>query len=113
MDDSPDDSTDDRPPATSQPDQRADDGLPEVKSPFSIPAGVRDSLRFAGAGMELGGSAIVGAAIGYAVDWYLDNTTLLATALGAILGFTGGLVRFIRLALEASRPAGGRRSDKG
>jgi F0F1-type ATP synthase assembly protein I len=108
-----DDSTDDRPTATSQTDQRADDGLSEAKSPFSVPAGVRDAMRFAGAGMELGGSAIVGAAIGYGVDRYLGNTTLLATALGAILGFTGGLIRFIRLALEASRPPGGRRSGKG
>jgi len=107
-----DDGTDDkqRPPTPAH--QPADGGPPESKPRFSVPAGVRDSLRFAGAGMELGGSAIVGAAIGYGLDRYLGNTTLLATALGAILGFTGGLIRFIRLALEASRPSDGHRSDK-
>jgi len=108
-----DDSTDDQPPDSSPSRQQTDDGVAEAKSQFSVPAGVRDAMRFAGAGMELGGSAIVGAAIGYGLDRYLGNTTLLATALGAIFGFTGGLVRFIRLALEASRPTGGRRSGKG
>jgi F0F1-type ATP synthase assembly protein I len=52
--------------------------------------------------MELGGSAIVCAAIGYAIDHYFQNETMIATALGAILGFSGGLFRFIKLALAAS-----------
>jgi F0F1-type ATP synthase assembly protein I len=62
--------------------------------------------RFAGAGMELGGSAILFAAIGYAVDRYLENTTLVATALGAVLGFAGGLYRFIRMAMAVNQPTG-------
>ena len=61
--------------------------------------------RFAGAGMELGGSSLVFAAIGYALDHYFGNTTLIATALGAVLGFAAGLYRFIRLAMFANRSA--------
>lgn len=67
-----------------------------------LPLGTREALRFAGAGMELGGSAIVCAAIGYAIDHYFQNETMIATAFGAILGFAGGLFRFIKLALAAS-----------
>ena len=57
--------------------------------------------RLAGAGMELGGSAILFAAIGYAVDRYLENTTLIATAIGTVFGFAAGLYRFIRMAVAA------------
>ena len=67
-----------------------------------LPLGTREALRFVGAGMELGGSAIACAAIGYAIDHYFQNDTKIATALGAILGFAGGLYRFIRLAMAAS-----------
>lgn len=81
-----------------------------------VPAGQRDAepaslfeggasmWRFAGAGMELGGSSLVFAAVGYALDRYLGNTTLVATALGAVLGFAAGLYRFIRMAMAANRP---------
>ena len=68
-----------------------------------LPLGTREALRFVGAGMELGGSAIACAAIGYAIDHYFQNETKIATALGAILGFAGGLFRFIRLAMAANR----------
>ncbi len=68
--------------------------------------GGASAWRFAGAGMELGGSSIVLAAIGYAVDQYFENTTLVATALGAVIGFAAGLYRFIRLAMAANRPTG-------
>ncbi len=61
-----------------------------------------ESMRFAGAGLELGGASIVMAAIGYAIDRTLGNTTLIATALGAIVGFAAGLYRFIRMAMKAS-----------
>lgn len=75
---------------------------PTGNSP-GLPTGTPEALRFAGAGMELGGSAIVCALIGYAIDRYFHNETLIATALGAIFGFAGGLFRFIKLALAASR----------
>lgn len=65
-------------------------------------------LRFVGAGMELSGSAILCAAIGYAVDRYFENTTLIATALGAVFGFAAALYRFIRMAMAANQPAGRR-----
>lgn len=68
-----------------------------------LPKGTFEALRFAGAGMELGGSAIVCAMFGYAIDRYFQNETMIATALGAIFGFAGGLYRFIKLAMAASR----------
>ena len=68
-----------------------------------LPSGMHDAFRFAGAGMELGGSAIACAVIGYAIDRYFENETMIATAFGAIFGFAGGLFRFIKLALAASR----------
>ena len=100
-------------PRDSAPDERA------TESPLqaSVSAGQRDAeppsrfqagasmWRFAGAGMELGGSSLVFAAIGYALDHYFGNTTLIATALGAVLGFAAGLYRFIRLAMFANRSA--------
>jgi len=67
------------------------------------PKGTFEALRLAGAGMELGGSAIVCAMFGYAIDRYLQNETMIATALGAIFGFAGGLYRFLKLAMAASR----------
>jgi len=68
-----------------------------------LPPGMHDAFRFAGAGMELGGSAIACAVIGYAIDRYFENETMIVTALGAIFGFAGGMFRFIKLALAASR----------
>lgn len=62
-----------------------------------------EAFRFAGAGLELAGSSIVFAAIGYALDRHLENETMIATALGAIIGFAAGLFRFIRLAMAANR----------
>lgn len=63
----------------------------------------RDAWRFAGAGLELGGSALVFAGIGYAIDRRMGNTTMVATAIGAVLGFAAGMYRFIRMAMEANR----------
>jgi len=62
-----------------------------------------EAMRFAGAGLELGGSAILFAAIGYAIDAQMGNVTLVATALGAVLGFTAGMYRFVRLAMQSNR----------
>ena len=74
------------------------------QEPTPLFQGTASTWRLAGAGMELGGSSIVLAAIGYAVDQYFGNTTLIATALGAVIGFAAGLYRFIRLAMAANRP---------
>lgn len=71
----------------------------------------RDAWRFAGAGLELGGSAIVFAAIGYAIDRQMGNTTMVATAFGAVLGFAAGMYRFIRMAMEANRSQRDGRND--
>lgn len=70
----------------------------------------RDSLRFAGAGLELAGSTIVLATLGYLLDRKLENSTPIAMALGGLLGFAAGMLRFVRLAIEVSRRA--ERSDR-
>lgn len=70
----------------------------------------RDSLRFAGAGLELAGSTIVLATLGYWLDRKLGNVTPIAMALGGLIGFAAGMLRFVRLAIEVSRRA--ERSDR-
>ena len=70
----------------------------------------QESLRFAGAGLELAGSTIVLATLGYWLDRKLGNATPIAMALGGLLGFAAGMLRFVRLAIEVSRRA--ERSDR-
>jgi hypothetical protein len=70
----------------------------------------QDSLRFAGAGLELAGSTIVLATLGYWLDRRLGNATPIAMALGGLLGFAAGMLRFVRLAIDVSRRA--ERSDR-
>jgi hypothetical protein len=70
----------------------------------------QDSLRFAGAGLELAGSTIVLATLGYWLDRKLGNATPIAMALGGLLGFAAGMLRFVRLAIDVSRRA--ERSDR-
>lgn len=102
------------PPRDAGPDERAaehpwqepDSAGRRSAEPTPFFQGKAHMWRFAGAGMELGGSSLVFAAIGYGVDHYFGNTTLIATALGAVLGFAAGLYRFIRLAMAANRSAG-------
>src|SRR5690606_35475609 len=77
---------------------------PAQQEPTAFFQGGSSAWRFAGAGMELGGSSIVLAAISYAVDHHFGNTTLIATALGAVMCFAAGLYGFIRLAMAANRP---------
>ena len=93
-------------PAAERPAQGPESARPPDAESTSLFQGGASMWRFAGAGMELGGSSLVFAAIGYAVDHYFGNTTLIATALGAVLGFAVGLYRFIRLAMAANRSAG-------
>ena len=92
--------------AAEQPQQEPGSARQRDAEPTSFFQGEASMWRFAGAGMELGGSALVFAAAGYALDQYFGNTTLIATALGAVLGFAAGLYRFIRLAMAANRSAG-------
>ena len=70
----------------------------------------QESLRFAGAGLELAGSTIVLATLGYWLDRKLGNATPIAMALGGLLGFAAGMLRFVRLAIDVSRRA--ERSDR-
>ena len=70
----------------------------------------QESLRFAGAGLELAGSTIVLATLGYWLDRKLGNATPIAMAFGGLLGFAAGMLRFVRLAMDVSRRA--ERSDR-
>lgn len=83
---------------------------PEPKRSETLLSG--EAMRFAGAGLELGGSAILFAAIGYAIDSRMGNQTLVATALGSVLGFAAGLYRFIRLAMQTNRQQSERKTFK-
>ncbi len=53
-------------------------------------------MRLLGLGTELAGFTIVVMGIGYAVDSARGHETRYATALGALIGFTLGMIRFIR-----------------
>lgn len=53
-------------------------------------------FRLVGLGTELAGFTVVMLGIGYAIDSAFGHATRFATAAGALLGFTLGMVRFIR-----------------
>ncbi|WP_182867258.1 AtpZ/AtpI family protein [Stieleria mannarensis] len=72
-------------------------------------------IRLAGAGLELAFITIVFGAIGAAIDRQMQAARPVCSAIGGLLGFTFGMIRFIRLAtsvsnlqrqIEASEPAG-------
>ncbi len=78
---------------------------PPPSSDTSRVTPLAQAFRFAGAGLELGGMALAVAAIGYAIDRHYQHTTLVATAIGTLIGFSAGMYRFIRQATAASRPS--------
>ena len=53
-------------------------------------------MKHAGNGIELAGTTLGVAAIGYLADWYLENKTLYATAFAAMIGFAFAMFRFIQ-----------------
>lgn len=57
-------------------------------------------MKLAGLGMELAGSTLGLAAIGYLVDRYRGKTDGYGIAAGALVGFAFGLYRFIRVAMR-------------
>lgn len=60
-------------------------------------------LRFAGAGLELAGSFLIFAAIGYWIDQYGQWERPWGMLVGGLLGFIAGMVRLIRLANQSNR----------
>ncbi|TWU55274.1 AtpZ/AtpI family protein [Rubripirellula reticaptiva] len=62
----------------------------------------RPWMKFVSAGIELAGTSLAMAAIGYAFDQYLGSKQPLGTAAGLLVGFGFGMYRFIRLALQSS-----------
>ncbi|WP_149752721.1 AtpZ/AtpI family protein [Rubripirellula obstinata] len=53
-------------------------------------------MKHAGLGIELAGTTIGVAALGYAIDWKMQNKTQYATALFALIGFSFAMFRFIQ-----------------
>lgn len=61
----------------------------------------RPWMRFAGLGMELATFTLVMAGLGYWLDTHRQHATLYGTAAGAFIGFTLGMIRFIRQAMQS------------
>lgn len=57
-------------------------------------------MKFAGMGMELAGSTLGLAAIGYLVDRYRGNADGYGIAAGTLIGFAFGMFRFIQKAMR-------------
>ena len=55
-------------------------------------------FRFIGMGTELAGFTLFVAGVGYVIDSFSDYPKPYGTAIGALIGFTLGMVRFIRQA---------------
>lgn len=62
-----------------------------------------DWLRFVGAGFELAGITLLFVLIGVGFDKWHGNARHLGTALGSMLGFSLGMVRFIVIAMQVNR----------
>ena len=60
-------------------------------------------MRLAGAGIELAGSFLVLAGLGYLVDGYFGWSGPWGFITGGILGFVIGLTRLMRLAIQYNR----------
>lgn len=89
--------------------------MQQSESPKSPPEGDREPsefhesaeqkrswMRFAGLGMELAGYTVFLGGVGFLFDKHRGHATPYATALGALIGFTWGMYRFIRQASEGS-----------
>ena len=62
-----------------------------------------DWLRFVGAGFELAAITLLFVSIGIGFDKWHGNARHLGTALGSMLGFSLGMVRFIVIAMQVNR----------
>jgi F0F1-type ATP synthase assembly protein I len=60
-------------------------------------------MKFAGLGMELAGSSLGLAAIGYFVDRYRDKDDGYGVAAGLLVGFSFGMFRVIQKAMNEVR----------
>ncbi len=86
-----------RPDHLDSPDQRPD--------PQEIPHGSRQQpwMKFAGLGMELAGSTLGLAAIGYLVDRYRGKDDGYGIAVGVLVGFAFGMYRLVGKAMQEVR----------
>ena len=81
-------------PDADRPSERSD-AAPTDPQPGKLPF-KPEVLRLVGLGTELAGFTLVTMALAYGLASALSLDTRLATALGALIGFTLGMVRFIR-----------------
>lgn len=63
-------------------------------------AGRPAALRMAGAGLELAGSTLVMAGLGYAIDAARGHATPYAAIAGTLVGFSLGMYRLIAMAMK-------------
>lgn len=60
-------------------------------------------MKLAGMGMELAGSTLGLAGVGYLFDWYQGGPDRYGTAAGILIGFAFGMFRFIQKARKETR----------
>ena len=86
----------------SQPDDDFDSNQVAFKKRSSSNKDAQDKswMKVAGLGMELAGSTLLLGAAGHLVDRYNGNLDGTGIAIGAFLGFSLGMVRFIQKALQ-------------
>lgn len=69
------------------------------------PQGTPDAaawMKVAGLGIELAGTTLGVTAIGVGIDWYTGSQRPIGTAIGALLGFSFGMFRFIQRASRSN-----------
>ena len=74
----------------------ADTNPSDMREDTSRPKAQVEVLRLAGMGTELAGITLVFMGVGYLVDSVRGHETGYAAAFGTLIGFTLGMIRFIR-----------------
>jgi F0F1-type ATP synthase assembly protein I len=77
--------------------EKANQPLPSSGSPMAAPW-----VRLTGAGLELAVTTLALGAIGVAVDRWVQTTRPVFASIAGLIGFSLGMIRFIRLAISVS-----------
>jgi F0F1-type ATP synthase assembly protein I len=87
----------------SDPDPNQQESVEVGQNPDSVskaPKDLQPWLKLAGMGMELAGSTLGVAAVGYLIDGYRGKADGYGIAAGAFIGFAFGMFRFIQKAMQ-------------
>ncbi|WP_242392632.1 AtpZ/AtpI family protein [Anaeromyxobacter oryzisoli] len=76
---------------------------PEEQGLSNLALAHRKAAPYIGAGWSLVASIVVFAGAGYWLDGKMGNRTPWFTLVGSVLGITGGLISFLRLALRTGK----------